>query len=963
MILAELLCDEGLVANPETILGGASGRQMPDVLVDFRGLRMAIEGDFEDKPDVQQTLLSQALHRVATGVARIGVAVIYPQHLRSADFATSRQTLEQAKLKWAVVTPECEDPDFASGMPYGLAEALRRVHQQLGHEAGLERSVAILHAAIEAFADAVGDQPAVAERFAASLGIWGEEGELTDRQRVAVRRISGLVLENALIFQERLSETDRRVATLQIVRGASNRLSHLADTWRMVVNDINYYPIFHIATGVVEAISQQDRVEAALDGLIAAALEILNRRADLRHDLMGRIYHRLLTEAKHLGAYYTSIPAATLLLKLALRHDAWPHVRWAEPEDVGTVRVADLACGTGTLLMSAADAIEDNHIRASAAEQSVPQPDEIHAALLGEIIHGYDVIPSAVHLTASTLALRNPSVMVEDVQLYSLHLGGEGRLLGSIDFVGEEAVPANGALFALAPEGQQAAGRAEDASAGAVQLPKLDLCVMNPPFTRSVGGNLLFGSLPDDQREQMQQRLQRLRDRHNLQANITAGLGSIFVALGDRFLKPEGRMALVLPKALLNGVSWGPTRTLLQSNYHLEYVVTSHEPDHWNFSENTDLSEVLTVAQRVASRTDTENPCEDPPSRTTFINLWQNPRNSIEALTIASAVRQFDGQNSSEGSDIRSRRIQSERTVLAELLSVPGDVVARQPLFYGASYAQTCLVRAVYELCEGRLRIPGNQHSASIPVCKLETLIESIGPDARDIHDGFEMSPGRSEFPVFWGHETSRVTTVAQSPNAYLTPLSEPKPGRNLRDANLLWSRAGTLMLCERLRLNLVRTPVVRLDREALSNVWWPISLTSHDDRQLHEKALTLWLNSTMGILLLLANRTETEGAWAKFKKPNLGRMPVLNVENLSEEQLRILATAYDTLAHKALAPLSEMAEDAVRKEIDRAFEEVLDLPSISPLREALSWEPVMCLTTDRLMDRKRPDPQERMYF
>ena len=36
------------------------------------------------------------------------------------------------------------------------------------------------------------------------------------------------------------------------------------------------------------------------------------------------------------------------------------------------------------------------------------------------------------------------------------------------------------------------AGEQETAAA----LPKLDLCVMNPPFTRSVGDNLLFGSRP-----------------------------------------------------------------------------------------------------------------------------------------------------------------------------------------------------------------------------------------------------------------------------------------------------------------------------------------------------------------------------------------------------------------------------------------------------------------------------------
>lgn len=33
-------------------------------------------------------------------------------------------------------------------------------------------------------------------------------------------------------------------------------------------------------------------------------------------------------------------------------------------------------------------------------------------------------------------------------------------------------------------------------------------------------------------------------------------------------------------------------------------------------------------------------------------------------------------------------------------------------------------------------------------------------------------------------------------------------------------------------------------------------------------RALVLWLNSTLGVLLALADRQETQGAWANFKEP-----------------------------------------------------------------------------------------------
>ena len=59
------------------------------------------------------------------------------------------------------------------------------------------------------------------------------------------------------------------------------------------------------------------------------------------------------------------------------------------------------------------------------------------------------------------------------------------------------------------------------------------------------------------------------------------------------------------------------------------------------------------------------------------------------------------------------------------------------------------------------------------------------------------------------------------------------------------------------------------------------------------QKALVLWLNSTLGLLLLLAHREETEGAWIDFKKPILAKLPVLDIGPLSNDQLDELSDTY----------------------------------------------------------------------
>src|SRR5262249_26094228 len=135
--------------------------------------------------------------------------------------------------------------------------------------------------------------------------------------------------------------------------------------WRFILDEINYYPIFNTAFDVLNCLSADDDIRRAIETMLESALWVVSRRAALRHRPAGRIFPRLLAEATHLGAFYTSIPAATLLLKLALPRGEGGF-DWCSLEAIKGLAVADFACGTGTLLMATADAILDNHVRACA---------------------------------------------------------------------------------------------------------------------------------------------------------------------------------------------------------------------------------------------------------------------------------------------------------------------------------------------------------------------------------------------------------------------------------------------------------------------------------------------------------------------------------------------------------------------------------------------------------------------
>jgi hypothetical protein len=68
--------------------------------------------------------------------------------------------------------------------------------------------------------------------------------------------------------------------------------------------------------------------------------------------------------------------------------------------------------------------------------------------------------------------------------------------------------------------------------------------------------------------------------------------------------------------------------------------------------------------------------------------------------------------------------------------------------------------------------------------------------------------------------------------------------------------------------------------------------------------------------------------------------MPVLDVRALKSEQLKMLASTYDSVAGLELSPLAQLEKDAVRLRIDDSISKVLGLPSLTSIRELLAREP-----------------------
>ena len=126
----------------------------------------------------------------------------------------------------------------------------------------------------------------------------------------------------------------------------------------------------------------------------------------------------MLDTARYDGSFYTSTAAAVLLASLAIREQ---DADWSDPNSVASLRICDPACGTGTLLMAAAERIRDLR---NAAGRTAPDDEEALGLLLVEdVLWGYDVNLTATHMAASTLGMLSPTTRFHRMNIHRALLG------------------------------------------------------------------------------------------------------------------------------------------------------------------------------------------------------------------------------------------------------------------------------------------------------------------------------------------------------------------------------------------------------------------------------------------------------------------------------------------------------------------------------------------------------------
>ena len=627
------------------------------------------------------------------------------------------------------------------------------------------------------------------------------------------------------------------------------------EAWRAILT-VDYRPVFETGRVALAALNAQPDIGQIVRNLAQAVARVAEMVSGMRHDLLGRIFHRVLDTARYDGSFYTSTAAAVLLASLAIREQ---DADWTDPNAIENLRICDPACGTGTLLMAAAERIRD--LRHAAGPIDEADEEILALALVEDVLWGYDINLTATHMAASTLGMLSPSTKFSRMNIHRAILGvskGDARL-GSLDFLADR-----GLQMAAWPTTQQVDDQDTEQSD---RPPPMDLVIMNPPFTRDSLRHDQFS--PADEQAIKKREKEILKGQAHKAAARLHSSGGAFTVLGERMVNADaGALALVLPSVVPTAPGNLAVRQYLAERFHVETIVASHDPERISFSENTSIGEVLLVCRRW------EGSAPKPPTR--VVNLARNPSTPVEALDTAARIESSAQLQLPLDASFTTQTVDAERIER-------GD-------WHAVNFLSPYLVDTYRTLCEERIG-----RTRFVPICRLA----KVGPAGQRIRDTYTYThlPTALGREALWHHKTDVIQSMSTETDVYIDPKP---PRRHLADT--YWEERSRFLLPNRLRLNTARLAAVILPEPAVGSLWTPCR--TKDEEHTTAEALCLYLNSSIGLLALLGGRGNRVPSYPWFSIDAQRSIPVPNFDDSRTGVRDFLAARFKWLQDMALLPL-----------------------------------------------------------
>jgi hypothetical protein len=723
-----------------------------------------------------------------------------------------------------------------------------------------------------------------------------------------------------LLFYDLLVEAEhrafgenRRFPPISEVDASSPGLIH--DTYFHRVLDVNYRAIYEVNVG---GLFQGKKAGLACRDLVHSMAGLVPRLDT--PDLIGQVFQTLIPPEirKPLGAHYTNPRAARLLAKLAIE----------SPDD----QILDPACGSGTLLVASyvrkRDLLTDANGRYGA---------EDHRRFLENDITGIDALAIAGHLAAVNLASQMP--LVETTHVRIARLDSTRRVLGERVASSGDALPEEFKQSRITEFSEQDKPTRKGKSRlvqtsrevhEKIDLGPVDVVIMNPPFTS-------WDNMQPSYRDSLNRNFANrnpgyrsaLFDRPPGESHRFGKISQQlhFILLADTFIRPGGRLAAVLPFTTFTGTAFYGLVNLLCKRYTVDCVV--YGLGRASFSEQTALSEVLFVATKRVPPEDhefrlvgvKESPEQWSDERVEEITQSCKGQAPVSDVVVAGSFPQSEllpenmtlpglvvGLSRDAAPGLRVLvRLQSHRwmTSLGRFSTLKSWLLSHEHLYaYGpkATFISRFGDRPKKDI--DRLVFDGQNGNDVLVTDRYEHTKFTF--PARELSPALRRFSNLSKFDI-----TGETDFVVSRPNRalevallafYTREQTKEVLGRmNARREAGTWEQrvhewSSRVLVARRLDLSASGTTHIAYRSEEpvfLSGDGWMVMGLKNQDA---EKLVTLWLNSSMGILDVLCHLTVTRGTWSKFESFVLNRIKIPDPEKVAGVQWRRVRELYDSL-------------------------------------------------------------------
>ncbi|MEM2145928.1 MAG: N-6 DNA methylase, partial [Candidatus Jordarchaeaceae archaeon] len=682
-----------------------------------------------------------------------------------------------------------------------------------------------------------------------------------------MRKGAAYLLVNQILFYHLLSKA--RPSDFKEIQ--EEELKTLEDLQKYFDNvlRIDYRPIFGFKIATKLPIQVLEPIKETI-----SVIKIL-KPEKIKQDILGKIFHDLIPYEvrKAVAAFYTNNQAAYLLANLAINN---PYEK-----------VIDLACGSGTLLVSAYKRKKDLHL-----SKFKEFTEKDHLRFLEHDLTGIDIMAFAGHLAAIHLSLQAPLYETQRVRL-AVWDSTEPTVRPKkvIPTISRELKKAYAAPKLDMFSDQMAVNiqitedsyvkkgviTQEGFGGDAIELEQVDVVIMNPPFTRQE-------RLPEDYKNTL---MSRFRQYSNV---ITGqmGLHGYFILLADIFLNEGGRIAFVLPATILRLKSMQGIREFLARNYRLDYIITTEQRSA--FSESARFREILLVATKTKQN---DSACM-------FVNLKRIPTDDEDARYLAEEIKQYKEKHVEIDDVDLSVKFVPQSILLNStenwFFFLPN--VFSEPLVEVLERERPGILKTLKEILtskKGKI-VRGIEHWTGKPVSVESAFILSSEKHAIKQKDKWVLKEKGKDFLIvkdrFLGKEVkvpnSCVWFSLRRPSGLESidvteELDYAVVGRFKGDENFfrkeliknstgisewvrswrgyLQSRKTNFVISRRFDISAPNTMALAFCSEqefVPAKMFWSVKGLGID----HAKILSLWFNSTFNIEQILSKRAETEGAF-----------------------------------------------------------------------------------------------------